>query len=520
MKWSILLPVLGFVATSAAVRADLTPALSIEGYTDQLSYRPGGVIDFHISTTASRYAMEITRLGPREPRRSGARPTSRAHRTRSPRTRRRTAATGRCRIASRFPRTGRAVITTSGCESRDNGGKFVGRNRRTAEVDLFFIVRPAEPGQGRANPASALHQHLQRLQQLGRLQPLRLPRPGQAPGAPRLVQPARSAASSASGSCRSSPGPSATATRSTTARTATSSFTRSCSSRYKLVLSVGHDEYWSAPMRDHLEAFIAQGRQRRLLQRQYLLLAGAQRGRRPRADLLEAGVQPGSGLPDRRPSHAHHALEPSPGQAARESAHRRRLSLGRLSPQPRPVHGRQGGVHRRIAPTTGSSRERPEARRSSSAARTRSSATSATAASSDWRTDCPSRRIATARRRTSSSSPPARRAGIPTTPSGTTVSRDPPADQRKGRPSSASTRRAGRSSPSAPRTGRTASAAAMRSWSGSPGTSLIGCRDEHGVAFDSCSAHQCPLCISAMLVRLSGSDDDGSDNRPRPTAVA
>lgn len=28
---------------------------------------------------------------------------------------------------------------------------------------------------------------------------------------------------------------------------------------YKLVLSVGHDEYWSAPMRDHLEAYIAEG---------------------------------------------------------------------------------------------------------------------------------------------------------------------------------------------------------------------------------------------------------------------
>jgi hypothetical protein len=28
---------------------------------------------------------------------------------------------------------------------------------------------------------------------------------------------------------------------------------------YKLVLSVGHDEYWSGPMRDHLEAFIAGG---------------------------------------------------------------------------------------------------------------------------------------------------------------------------------------------------------------------------------------------------------------------
>jgi len=28
---------------------------------------------------------------------------------------------------------------------------------------------------------------------------------------------------------------------------------------YKLVLSVGHDEYWSAPMRDHLEAYIGNG---------------------------------------------------------------------------------------------------------------------------------------------------------------------------------------------------------------------------------------------------------------------
>lgn len=30
-------------------------------------------------------------------------------------------------------------------------------------------------------------------------------------------------------------------------------------SRYRLVLSVGHDEYWSSPMRDHLETFIREG---------------------------------------------------------------------------------------------------------------------------------------------------------------------------------------------------------------------------------------------------------------------
>src|SRR5262249_23453841 len=29
--------------------------------------------------------------------------------------------------------------------------------------------------------------------------------------------------------------------------------------KYRLVLSIGHDEYWSSPMRDHLEAFIANG---------------------------------------------------------------------------------------------------------------------------------------------------------------------------------------------------------------------------------------------------------------------
>ena len=28
---------------------------------------------------------------------------------------------------------------------------------------------------------------------------------------------------------------------------------------YRLVLSVGHDEYWSSPMRDHMEGFIAGG---------------------------------------------------------------------------------------------------------------------------------------------------------------------------------------------------------------------------------------------------------------------
>ena len=61
---------------------------------------------------------------------------------------------------------------------------------------------------------------------------------------------------------RSSSGPSARATRSTSSPTPTSRSIPSCSapdSPYSLYLSIGHDEYWSAPMRDTVEAFIARG---------------------------------------------------------------------------------------------------------------------------------------------------------------------------------------------------------------------------------------------------------------------
>src|SRR5262245_26857117 len=35
------------------------------GYTDRLSYRPGEEVRFHASTSASRYAVEIARVGAR-----------------------------------------------------------------------------------------------------------------------------------------------------------------------------------------------------------------------------------------------------------------------------------------------------------------------------------------------------------------------------------------------------------------------------------------------------------------------
>ena len=175
---------------------------------------------------------------------------------------------------------------------------------------------------------------------------------------------------------------------------------------YRLVLSVGHDEYWSAPMRDHLEAFIGAGGNVGLLQRQYLLLAGPHRGPGPRPGELEDGLRPGPGLQDGRPSAAERHVEQPPRRAAGEPADRRQLRLRRLPPLLRARRRRL--LHRPPAGPLDLRRHRPASAAIGWGRRTRSSATSATAASSPWRTACRCPPTATAPRRRSRSWGPRR----------------------------------------------------------------------------------------------------------------
>ena len=35
----------------------------VEGYTDQLSYRAGDTVRFHVSTSAQAYSLEVARIG-------------------------------------------------------------------------------------------------------------------------------------------------------------------------------------------------------------------------------------------------------------------------------------------------------------------------------------------------------------------------------------------------------------------------------------------------------------------------
>jgi hypothetical protein len=238
-------------------QADDPPSLVIEGYTDRLSYVAGEPINFHIATTASRYSLEITRLG--------ARPESVLKRSDLP---------GRafpipedassqgCGWPASFqltvPAEWRSGYYNVNLRVADNGGKFVGRNRRTAEVDIFFIVRSARPGKDTpillelsTNTynaynnwgGSSLYAYHGRANLQGHRVSFHRPPASQFRQweLPFVAWAERNGF--ALDYCANSD----------------LEFHPELLAPYKLILSVGHDEYWSAPMRDRLEEFIGRG---------------------------------------------------------------------------------------------------------------------------------------------------------------------------------------------------------------------------------------------------------------------
>jgi hypothetical protein len=98
---------------------------------------------------------------------------------------------------------------------------------------------------------------------------------------------------------------------------------------YKLVLSVGHDEYWSTPMRDNLEAFIGKGGNVAFFSGNTCCWQVRSEDGRAGLDLLEAELPPDPVFQTGdykllSTAWSHHL------SAAGEPAHRRRLPLGRL----------------------------------------------------------------------------------------------------------------------------------------------------------------------------------------------
>jgi len=255
LSLAFLLPVFFSVAT---VQADqqLPPGVFIEGYTNQTSYAPGEEVFFHLSGTGQA-AMQIDRVGLQRER-----VFDRAEIAVSPQRIPDRASSDGCG----WPEACRVKIGSdwkSGYYEvhlavRDNGGVNVGGNQRTATTTIFFIVRASEPGkrspillQLSTNTYNAytnwgghsLYGYHDRDGIQGHQ--VSFDRPIQSQFSKwelPFVQWAERAGYELEYAANSD-----------------LEFRPELLEKYRLMLSVGHDEYWSSPMRDHLESFIAKG---------------------------------------------------------------------------------------------------------------------------------------------------------------------------------------------------------------------------------------------------------------------
>ena len=249
-----LVPLFGI--GSSAKTEEVRP-LFVEGYADRLSYRPGESVSFHVSTSARTYALEVAREGARrevvwsrEGIAGAEHPVPQDASSRG------------CGwpVSSTMPipDTWKSGYYSVRMRVADNGGEFIQRGRRTASAEMFFVVRPAQPGrdskiliQLTTNTYNAynnwggysLYAYHGRDHVQGRRVSFDRPLAGffsnwEHP----FVAWAEKAGYAIDYAVNSD-----------------LEFHPELLDPYRLVLSVGHDEYWSAPMRDHLEAFIGRG---------------------------------------------------------------------------------------------------------------------------------------------------------------------------------------------------------------------------------------------------------------------
>ena len=255
----LLLPVLLLASTGGSLAADTSDPhpLFIEGYAGRVSCKPGEELSLHVSTTAPKFTVEIARLGAQREvvftkadvagRESPIPENASSHGCGWP-----------ALLTMPVPKDWKSGYYEVTLKAEDRGGKYVQRGRRDVESTCFFIVRAATPGansktliQLSTNTYNAynnwggfsLYAYNGRAAIQGHRVSFHRPPASQFPSweLP-LVAWAEANGYSFDYAANSD-----------------LEFHPEDLAAYKLVLSVGHDEYWSTPMRDHLEAFIAKG---------------------------------------------------------------------------------------------------------------------------------------------------------------------------------------------------------------------------------------------------------------------
>ena len=245
---------LGF---SAMVQADEPRPLFVEGYAGQVSYAPGETLTLHVSTSAAIYAAEIARIGAEaEVVWSKAEIPGKEYPVP------RNASSHGCdwpvSVEVPIPPDQKTGYYEVRFRVRDRGGEYVQRNIRQSESSCYFIVRPAEPGKNTrillqlsTNTYNAYNNwggfslygyHGRGGNQGHRVSFARPPISLYHQWELAFVAWAEKNGFALDFAANND-----------------LEFHPELLESYKLVLSIGHDEYWSAPMRDNLEAFIAGG---------------------------------------------------------------------------------------------------------------------------------------------------------------------------------------------------------------------------------------------------------------------
>ncbi|MFO0911213.1 MAG: DUF6605 domain-containing protein [Isosphaeraceae bacterium] len=226
---------------------DAKPTPFLGGYADRLSYLPGESVDLHVSSSAPRYGVEIAREGAKREvvwHKDGIEGTLRPVPS--------DASARGCRwpksLSVAIPETWRSGYYSVSLRSDDGSLKS----------ECFFVVRSAHPGRGSrillqlsTNTYNAynnwggysLYAYNGRDKVQGRRVSFLRPPASQY----RTWELPFVAWAETNGYVLDF------------AVNSDLEFHPELLEHYRLVLSVGHDEYWSSPMRDHLEAFIKKG---------------------------------------------------------------------------------------------------------------------------------------------------------------------------------------------------------------------------------------------------------------------
>ena len=246
------------VATNSSADQSPPPPLFVEGYTDQLSYAPGEVVAFHLSTSAATASLRIERLGPNPQTVWKQQDIAGSQHAIPDR-----ASSDGCNwpvsATVTVPDTWKSGVYRATLNVSDKGGRYLHRNVRSASTRILFVVRSADPGaHSKILLQLATNTYVAYCNWGGHSLYSFHDRDGIQGHRVSFDRPIDDRLylkwedhfirwAEANGYVIDY------------AVNTDLEFHPEMLSKYRLVLSVGHDEYWSSPMRDHLEKFIADG---------------------------------------------------------------------------------------------------------------------------------------------------------------------------------------------------------------------------------------------------------------------